>query len=407
MSIVFYHNNYFLSLISYDNLLAFLFDSKRFLKHQTSKTKILISSYPLIFSALLLMLVVGSVMSLQFPSAFAQGHDDSQLSGVIKDASAGDIDIVKSSPVQGSRIAPITIIEFGDYQCPECQEWFQNEKPLIKSKYIDKNKVKFYFVDYAYLGPNSINAANASYCAAEQGKYWEYHSYLYELQKDIDGEWVSPISLKWFASNVGESNGISAAPVFFIIDDSDDSNDSTKRIDGPQPHSMFAEMIDKMLEDSWIPSSADNAISDTESLLEDRLNVNINENGENKRGGGCLIATATYGSELATKVQQLRELRDNRLLQTESGTSFMNTFNDVYYSFSPVIADYERENPAFKEMVKIVITPMISSLSLLNYVDMNSESEVLGYGISLIILNLVMYIGIPASVIVGIQRKFC
>jgi len=123
-------------------------------------------------------------------------------------------------------------------------------------------------------------------------------------------------------------------------------------------------------------------------------------------GGGCLIATATYGSELAPQVQQLRELRDNKLLQTESGTSFMKTFNDFYYSFSPIIADYERENPVFKEMVKIVITPMISSLSILNYVDMDSEVEVLGYGISLILLNVAMYIGIPASVIIGIRNRF-
>ena len=57
-------------------------------------------------------------------------------------------------------------------------------------------------------------------------------------------------------------------------------------------------------------------------------------------GGGCLIATATYGSELAPQVQQLRELRDNQLLQTESGTQFISTFNDIYYSFSPTIADY-------------------------------------------------------------------
>jgi len=122
--------------------------------------------------------------------------------------------------------------------------------------------------------------------------------------------------------------------------------------------------------------------------------------------GGCLIATATYGSELAPQVQQLRELRDNKLLQTESGTSFMNTFNDVYYSFSPIIADYERENPTFKEIVKIVITPMISSLSILNYVDMDSEAEVLGYGIILILLNLGMYVGAPTIVIVEIRKRF-
>jgi hypothetical protein len=123
-------------------------------------------------------------------------------------------------------------------------------------------------------------------------------------------------------------------------------------------------------------------------------------------GGGCLIATATYGSELSPQVQQLRELRDNTLLNTESGKLFMNSFNQFYYSFSPVIADLERENPVFKEAVKLFITPMVSSLSILNHVEMNSEESVLGYGISLIILNLAMYVGIPASVIIGLKKKF-
>jgi hypothetical protein len=121
------------------------------------------------------------------------------------------------------------------------------------------------------------------------------------------------------------------------------------------------------------------------------------------RGGGCLIATATYGSEMSTEVQQLRELRDNQLMNTESGSAFMGAFNDIYYSFSPVIADYERENPLFKEAVKIAITPMISSLSLMN--NANSESEVLGLGLSVIALNLGMYIGVPAVVIVGIRKR--
>ena len=125
-----------------------------------------------------------------------------------------------------------------------------------------------------------------------------------------------------------------------------------------------------------------------------------------ENGGGCLIATATYGSEMALEVQQLRELRDNTLLNTESGTSFMKSFNDVYYSFSPIIADMQRENPIFKEAVKLAITPMISSLSILNYVDMNSESSVLGYGISLILLNLGMYLGVPAVVVIGIRKRF-
>ena len=134
--------------------------------------------------------------------------------------------------------------------------------------------------------------------------------------------------------------------------------------------------------------------------------ISQDKSSQTKESGGCLIATATYGSELAPQVQQLRELRDNSLLQTESGIQFMGMFNDVYYSFSPIIADYERENPVFREMVKIAITPMISSLSILNYVDMDSESEVLGYGISLILLNIGMYLGIPAIVIVGIKKRF-
>ena len=121
-------------------------------------------------------------------------------------------------------------------------------------------------------------------------------------------------------------------------------------------------------------------------------------------GGGCLIATATYGSEMSQQVQQLRELRDNQLLQTESGTAFMSAFNDVYYSFSPTIADYERENPLFKETVKLAITPMISTLSLMENAE--TESEVLGIGISVIMLNLGMYFGVPAIVVIGIRRNF-
>jgi len=115
-------------------------------------------------------------------------------------------------------------------------------------------------------------------------------------------------------------------------------------------------------------------------------------------GGGCLIASATYGTELAPQVQQLRELRDNVLLQTESGSAFMSGFNQFYYSFSPTIADWERQNPVFKEAVKIGITPLLTSLSILNYVEMDSEAEVLGYGISLIILNIGMYIVAPVGI---------
>ena len=125
---------------------------------------------------------------------------------------------------------------------------------------------------------------------------------------------------------------------------------------------------------------------------------------QNKEGGGCLIATATYGSELAPQVQQLREIRDNLILSTKSGTAFMSGFNQFYYSFSPVISDLERENPLFKEAVKITLTPLLTSLSVLNYVDVNSEESVLGYGISLIILNIGMYFAAPTMIIYKIRK---
>ena len=120
--------------------------------------------------------------------------------------------------------------------------------------------------------------------------------------------------------------------------------------------------------------------------------------------GGCLIATATFGSELAPQVQKLREIRDNTLLKTESGIAFMSGFNQFYYSFSPIIADMERENPLFKEFVKLSITPMLSTLSILNYVDIDSETEMLSYGIGIIMMNVGMYFAAPAIVIYKIRK---
>lgn len=121
---------------------------------------------------------------------------------------------------------------------------------------------------------------------------------------------------------------------------------------------------------------------------------------------GCLIATAAFGTELAPQVQLLREVRDNVLFSTGSGTVFMVGFNEFYYAFSPGVADLERQNPAFKELVRITITPMLSTLSILNYVDINSESEMLGYGISVILLNAGMYFVAPAIVIIKVRKYF-
>ncbi len=136
-------------------------------------------------------------------------------------------------------------------------------------------------------------------------------------------------------------------------------------------------------------------IKETNSIIDDF---------SGKEKGGCLIATATYGSELASQVQQLRELRDNTILTTQSGTAFMTGFNQLYYSFSPTIADYEREQPIFKEAIKLTLTPMLTTLSILNYVDIDSEQEMLGYGIGIILMNIGMYFVAPAMIIQRLRK---
>ena len=122
-------------------------------------------------------------------------------------------------------------------------------------------------------------------------------------------------------------------------------------------------------------------------------------------GGGCLIATAAYGTELAPQVQFLREIRDNTVMSTASGTSFMTGFNQLYYLFSPAIADMERENPMFQQAVRAFITPMVSTLSIMTLADDGNEAEVLGLGISVIALNLGMYIAAPAVVVWQIKKR--
>ena len=138
------------------------------------------------------------------------------------------------------------------------------------------------------------------------------------------------------------------------------------------------------------------------SVLVTNLDTN---NISTSEGGGCLIATAAYGSEMAPQVQFLREIRDNTVLQTQSGVSFMTAFNQFYYSFSPTIADYERENPVFKEAVKVGLTPLLTSLTILNYVDIDTEQEMLGYGIGIIMLNIGIYFVAPAVVIIAIKNR--
>ena len=146
------------------------------------------------------------------------------------------------------------------------------------------------------------------------------------------------------------------------------------------------------------PVDFDNLVSDFRNSIDTvsfKPKLETRQTGDD---GGCLIATAAYGTELAPQVQFLREVRDSTVLSTASGTAFMAGFNTIYYSFAPTVADWERENPMFQEAVRAFITPMISTLSIMSLADGGSEAEVLGLGISVIALNLGMYIAAPAIV---------
>ena len=122
-------------------------------------------------------------------------------------------------------------------------------------------------------------------------------------------------------------------------------------------------------------------------------------------GGGCLVATAAFGTELAPQVQYLREIRDNRVMSTDVGTSFMAGFNNLYYTISPPIADLEREYPIFREFVKVIITPMLASLSIMELAQEGSEVSVLGTGILVILLNVMLYLVAPTLLGFKAYRK--
>lgn len=122
-------------------------------------------------------------------------------------------------------------------------------------------------------------------------------------------------------------------------------------------------------------------------------------------GGGCLIATAAYGSELAPQVQFLREIRDNTVMSTSSGAAFMSGFNQLYYSFSPTVADWERESPVVQQAVKLFITPMLSTLHIMTLAEDGNEAQVFGLGLSVIALNLGMYIAAPTALGFAIKKQ--
>jgi len=176
-----------------------------------------------------------------------------------------------ASPILGNPNAPITMVEFGDYQCTFCSKFFhETENPII-TNYIKTGKVKILFKDYIILGQDSINAANAAHCANDQKLFWEYHSMLYNnwagentgwadlahlhefantLGLDMDVFSTCMSDLKWnelvnLSSKDGQKLGVSGTPTFFVID----QNNDVIKIVGAQHYDVFKQIFDSVLDE--------------------------------------------------------------------------------------------------------------------------------------------------------------
>ncbi len=180
----------------------------------------------------------------------------------------GTISTAMGSPILGDPSAPITIVEFGDYQCEQCYAWFHETKPAIIQDYIDTGKANLVFVDLAFLGRDSIPASMATYCAEDQGMYWEYHDLLYNSQESVDSGWANSERLKAFAFSLdldmelfescldsgkyskrvqyniqqARENGVKGTPGFFIV-----GPNEQQQIGGAQPFSVFKKILDSMI----------------------------------------------------------------------------------------------------------------------------------------------------------------
>ena len=213
-----------------------------------------------IIGVIVVAIVVGIAASYSSPSSESVNLDMGRTHGTISTA--------MGSPILGDPSAPITIVEFGDYQCEQCYAWFHETKPAIVRDYIDTGKANLEFVDLAFLGKDSIPASMATYCAEDQEMYWEYHDLLYNSQESVDGGWANSERLKAFAFSLGldfelfescldsgkyskrvqyniqqaKDNDVRGTPGFFIV-----GPDGQQKIGGAQPFSVFKQILDSMI----------------------------------------------------------------------------------------------------------------------------------------------------------------
>lgn len=217
-------------------------------------------------------IVIGGIAAVIIVAIVATGlaqQSDIQTVNLTSNRTHGSISTGLGSPILGDPNAPVTIVEFGDYQCHQCYNWFHNTKPQLTTEYIDTGKVNLVFVDMAFLGRHSPIAAQASYCAEDQEMYWDYHNLMYTLQEDrIDGGWASKDRLKAFAFTLGldtelfnscldsgkyhqrvqfntsqsRSFGVTGTPTFAIVHE-----DQELRIGGAQPYFAFRDAIESLI----------------------------------------------------------------------------------------------------------------------------------------------------------------
>ena len=212
--------------------------------------------------------VVLVAILVTFSTSYMSDFDNSRFSKTEDGVKTLEL---KQAPVLGSPTATVTIIEVGDYQCHMCKKWFEETRPQIIENYVDTGKVNLTFVDMPFLGSDSIPASEASYCADDQGKYWEYHSMLFRYQEDeIDGGWANANRLQAIAFNLDldmeqfdkcmttddhfarvnynkqvavTEFGATSTPTFMVVN----TDGKAQRIVGAHPYSTFENVIDSLL----------------------------------------------------------------------------------------------------------------------------------------------------------------
>ena len=217
-----------------------------------------------------ILVIVVAISFFSYQANLLEMHDKTKYLEKIAAKQSPLLNLENSSPALGSENAPVTIVEFGDYQCEACYHWFHNTRDTLIDNYIETGKAKLVFVDLPFLGRDSPKAAQASYCAEDQGKYWEYHVMLYTFQDGPpDSGWADRDRLNSFAfsldmnmdefndcmdsskyakrvkANYDEAvkNGVQQTPTFIIIS----QDGTTKKFAGAQPYSVFAATIEPML----------------------------------------------------------------------------------------------------------------------------------------------------------------